>query len=54
MFQWDKSYIRLVAVGGITVDKVIPPFLAVVLDRRGGRYPNLVDKMAVRLLWIRT
>lgn len=49
-FQWHKSYSRLVAVGGITVDEVIPPFLAVVLERRGGRYPNLVHEMAVMLL----
>lgn len=53
-FQWNKGHLRLVAVGGVTVDKVIPPFLAVVLDRRGRRYANLVDKMAVRLLQVGT
>jgi len=51
---WNKSYARLVTGGGVTADKVIPPLLSVVLDRRGRRHPKLVDNMTVGVLLART
>ena len=40
----------MIAGGGVTADKVIPPFLSVVLDGGGGRYPKLVHDVAVGML----
>lgn len=51
---WSKGYVRLVAGGGVTADKVIPPLLSVVLDRRGRRYPELVHDMTIGMLLART
>lgn len=40
----------MIAGGGVTADKVIPPLLSVVLDRRCGGYANLVGETAVGML----
>ena len=47
-------YVRLIAGGRVAVDKVVPPFLPVVLERRGSRYANFVQQTAVRMLGTRT
>jgi hypothetical protein len=49
-----ENRLRLIGVRGIAVDKVIPPFLSIVLHGGGRRHADLVDEIAIRLLQIKT